>query len=153
MSDGLLPGIIVGFVAMIFTFIIVAIMRNRREKLKFDEGSGHSIMENVGGKIIFYLMLIIWIGMSIPMIDMILGRTEYDILAPIAFIVIASLTILAYLWGYGFKIYYNGEEIIYKSVLRIKIQYYFTGYHYIMGDLKEKVPDYLWKDARIGIQR
>jgi hypothetical protein len=94
------------------------------------------------------------------------------------------LTILAYLWGYGFKIYYNGEEIIYKSVLsgerihsvreiseiiikqyfsepepyaiikfndgsRIKIQYYFTGYHYIMGDLKEKVPDYLWKDARI----
>jgi hypothetical protein len=117
MSPGMLIGIISSLFMMIFSAILMAILNKRRENLKVDEKTDEVVIENVGGRLIFYLMMMLWGLWTLMIVHTIMGGLEYDILGPISYFIITFLTLWAYYYGYGFIFVYNGQEIIKKSTL------------------------------------
>jgi hypothetical protein len=178
-----IAGIIAGVLTAIFTPIIMVILHSRRRKLKMNNETNEIVMENIGGRILFYLMMILWGFWTFLIIETIIGNIEYSNVGPISYFVITFLTMMAYLYGYGFTIHYNGEDIVKKSVLtgekrysvkeiseiviwqyvsepgpsakikfnngtKLRLHYWYTGFDYLITELKRKTPDFVWKDKR-----
>jgi hypothetical protein len=131
--DPILLAIEIG-VGMLIVTIVMIILRKKARKIKYDETTKEIIMENIGGRIIFYLMIALWLVMFIIALAAYADGSVFE--AFMIFLVSTLLLVLSYLYGWGFYITYNGMELVkrslwsgekrysIRSIKKIKIKYY-----------------------------